>query len=116
MREFMRKQVGSFKQPKIEEKILFCAIVARLVMLHAILWHAIAQREQEIVPAVVPPAEDGPGFRHQLAKVLHFGGCRFQWRGTIGSDVHHMRRRLARGKVNVPQVRARDDRGIDHSR
>ena len=63
MHEFVRKQIGSrVRYPSINRAFFVDAVVARFVMLEAEVRHVVAQREQEMVVAIVAHAEERAGF------------------------------------------------------
>ena len=110
----MRKQVGiGAPQRVIDQRSFQRAIVARLVMLQPGMRHMIAERQQKMIVAVMPPAEQGARFLHQILQMSHFVRSDVGGAGAIGGDMQEVRRTAARAQVDGLEIRTHQHRGID---
>jgi hypothetical protein len=93
----VRQKVAERHPPQavVNQRALGDAAVIRLVVLEPEVRHVVAERQQEMVVAVVPRAEQHARFGNQVAELGLNIGAEINRGGAVGGDIQLCRTRIA---------------------
>ena len=98
----------------VGERVLARSIVTGFMVLEAATACFVAQREQDVILAIVPRPEKGTRLGDQLFVCGHITGRHVDSGLALANQIHHGPWRFSRrGQLDLLVVRARDERRID---
>ena len=113
----MRQERGAHDGgSRIREVIFAGLIIARFVMLETEVRDLIAEREQKMIFAIMPGAEQRARFTNELSVFLDKIGRRVQGFVAVGGDVEIMRGCRTGTEFDAPEVTSGEDRRVDERR
>src|SRR5215471_4982550 len=117
MNVFVRQERGTRHQRSVVDEIVFPRlIVARFVVFEPEMRDLIAERQKEVIAAVVSRPKECPRFRNELSKLFDNFGRRVKGLVSVRGNVQIMSRLGSRAEIKLTKMAACQDRRIDERR